>query len=106
MKKEKLIRVTFVLVLAMWVLSIVVPVVVVSVVVVTHQLSSIRKDKQEKKEVATNKILVLMEKAYYEGQKDYAEGDTRVKLDSDSCYVWVKSPWDSGTPAKFNPKER
>jgi len=81
MKKEKLIRVTFVLVLAMWVLSIVVP-------------------------VAANKILVLMEKAYYEGQKDYAEGDTRVKLDSDSCYVWVKSPWDSGTPAKFNPKER
>jgi len=81
MKKEKLIRVTFVLVLAVWVLSIVVP-------------------------VAANKILVLMEKAYYEGQKDYAEGDTRVKLDSDSCYVWVKSPWDSGTPAKFNPKER
>ena len=36
-----------------------------------------------------------LERAYYEGQKDYAEGDIRITdLKYDHCYSWTKSPWD------------
>jgi hypothetical protein len=45
----------------------------------------------------------LAEKCYFEGQKDYAEGDIRVKLTNDSCWVWIKSPWNDDKPPKFRP---
>ncbi len=36
-----------------------------------------------------------LEKAYYEGQKDYAEGIIRITdLKYDHCYSWTMSPWD------------
>ena len=43
------------------------------------------------------------EKAYFEGQKDAINNDIRIKLNSDSIYVWTKSPWNSGKQPKFNP---
>lgn len=37
----------------------------------------------------------LCEEAYFEGQKDYANGDIRIKyIEEDSCYHWTKSPWN------------
>ena len=44
-----------------------------------------------------------LEKAYFEGQRDYANGDKRIRWTKDSCWVWVKSPWDSGSQPIFNP---
>ena len=42
----------------------------------------------------TNILQEALEQAYFEGQKDALEGDIRIKLVSDSTYVWIKSPWN------------
>lgn len=47
-------------------------------------------------------IHYLMEKAYFEGQKDALREDIRIE-ERDGGYVWIKSPWDSGTEPKFIP---
>lgn len=52
------------------------------------------------------KIVVTktLEKAYFEGQKDALNGDIRIRLNSDSIYVWTKSCWDeSGKIPIYNP---
>lgn len=33
-----------------------------------------------------------MERAYFEGQRDYSNGDIRIRWTNDSCWVWTKSP--------------
>lgn len=43
------------------------------------------------------------EEAYFEGQKDALEKDIRIKKTNDSCWVWIKSPWDSNRAPIFNP---
>lgn len=43
------------------------------------------------------------ENAYFEGQKDALEGDIRIKRSKDSCWIWTKSPWNSGKIPTFNP---
>jgi len=43
------------------------------------------------------------EQAYFEGQKDALENDIRIKRNADSCWIWAKSPWDSGRPPIFDP---
>lgn len=50
-----------------------------------------------------NKVIMAAEQAYFEGQGDAIEGDVRIKKDSDSCWIWRKSCWDSGRPPLFNP---
>ena len=49
-------------------------------------------------------IKIALEKAYFEGQKDALQGDWRVMLNSDSCYVWKRNPWDYGLSVEFEPK--
>lgn len=44
-----------------------------------------------------------VEKAYFEGQKDALNGDIRIQLSQDSCYIWVKSPWDCGDVPIYTP---
>lgn len=44
-----------------------------------------------------------LEKAYFEGQKDALNGDVKIKLNKDSCFIWVKSPWDSGVTPIYTP---
>ena len=48
-------------------------------------------------------LTVKLERAYFEGQRDYANGDKRIQWTKDSCWVWVKSPWDGGSQPIFNP---
>lgn len=48
-------------------------------------------------------ITKAVEEAYFEGQKDAINGDIRIKVTHDSCYVWTKSPWDSGKNPSFTP---
>ncbi len=43
-----------------------------------------------------------MEYAYFEGQKDALNNDIRIQK-KDSCYEWIKSPWNSGELARYNP---
>lgn len=43
------------------------------------------------------------EYGYFEGQKDAINKDIRIKLNSDSIYVWIKSPWDDNRKPIFNP---
>lgn len=43
-----------------------------------------------------------MEYAYFEGQRDYCEGDIRIGI-VDSYYVWIKTPWNNGQAPKFVP---
>lgn len=38
-------------------------------------------------------VIKMAERCYFEGQRDVLKGDTRIKMNSDSTYVWVKSPW-------------
>ncbi len=45
----------------------------------------------------------LAEKSYFEGQKDCINGDIRIQLNSDSTYIWIKSPWDGGKIPSYNP---
>lgn len=53
--------------------------------------------------VENNDVYKLTEQAYFEGQKDALNGDVRIKRNQDSCWIWVKSPWDSNIEPKFNP---
>lgn len=39
-----------------------------------------------------------MEYAYFEGQKDALNGRIRVEKISDTSWIWIESPWDSGKP--------
>lgn len=43
-----------------------------------------------------------VEKAYFEGQKDALENDIRITK-KDSCWVWIKSPWDNKQKPIYNP---
>lgn len=60
------------------------------------------KKKVEKELSLSEEIYRNMEKAYFEGQQDAINGDIRITLKSD-CYVWSKSPWDSGRLPIYNP---
>lgn len=48
-------------------------------------------------------IQKLCERTYFEGQKDAIQGDTRIKLNKDSVYIWIKSPWDSNKKPIYYP---
>lgn len=48
-------------------------------------------------------IVITSEKAYFEGQKDAINGDIRIKLNSDSIYIWTKSCWNNGDKPIYNP---
>ena len=74
-----------------------------SIIVLTITLTSCNSTFIEQEELES-----LAEQAYFEGQKDALNGDVRiqkVKLDNkqDSCFIWVKSPWNNGQNPKFNP---
>jgi len=45
------------------------------------------------------------EQAYFIGQRDALNGDVRIKLINDSCYVWTKSPWPDERTPKFKPTQ-
>ena len=51
----------------------------------------------------TQKATEACERAYFEGQRDALDGDVRIKLNKDSCYQWVKSPWNNGQKPIYNP---
>ena len=48
-------------------------------------------------------VIKVFEIAYFEGQRDALENDVRIRLNQDSCWIWIKSPWDSGRPPILNP---
>ena len=48
-------------------------------------------------------IKKVMEKAYFEGQRDAMKGDWKIKKTDDSCYVWVKSPWRVESEPIYSP---
>lgn len=50
-----------------------------------------------------NELQKICEQAYFEGQKDALNCDIRIKLTSDSIYVWNKSCWDDGSSPLYNP---
>lgn len=55
--------------------------------------------------VITKKVYLIeaIEHGYFEGQKDAINKDIRIKLDSDSTYKWIKSPWNDNKPPIFIP---
>lgn len=53
--------------------------------------------------VKRKEVIKALENAYFEGQKDAINKDIRIKLNSDSTYKWIKSPWDDGEPPIFIP---
>lgn len=44
-----------------------------------------------------------LEQAYFEGQRDVLENDVRIKRNQDSCWIWIKSPWDTNEEPTFIP---
>lgn len=44
-----------------------------------------------------------LERAYFEGQRDCYAGDKRIEWTKDSCWVWIKSPWNNGRQPIFDP---
>ena len=56
----------------------------------------------DKKEVEF-KTTQAIERAYFEGQRDALDGDVRIKLNKDSSYYWIKSPWNSGKAPIYTP---
>lgn len=57
-------------------------------------------------EVEYNFRIKKMEQAYFEGQKDALNGDVRIRKNGDSCYIWIKSPWNNGSKPVFNPSNK
>lgn len=53
--------------------------------------------------ISESSLQEIAEVAYFEGQKDYSEGDIRIKFNFDSCYIWNKSPWDDNRTPLFHP---
>lgn len=50
-----------------------------------------------------DKLIKIVEMAYFEGQKDAINGDIRIKMTSDSVYIWTKSCWSDGRVPIYNP---
>jgi hypothetical protein len=50
------------------------------------------------------RLTKVAEEAYFEGQRDYLNGDIHIEKIADSTYIWIKSPWNSGEEPIFNPK--
>lgn len=48
-------------------------------------------------------IQISLEKAYFEGQRDALNGEIKIKLNSDSVYYWIESPWNSGCSPLYKP---
>lgn len=74
------------------------------VFMVIHLKHEVDKTNQTFNDVHQQIIKMLHEQAeesYFEGQKDYLNGDIRIKKDS-NCYVWTKSPWDENTETDPN----
>ena len=53
--------------------------------------------------VREKELQKVCEKAYFEGQKDALNNDIRIRLDKDSCYQWIESPWDNKKMPIYNP---
>ena len=53
--------------------------------------------------VREKELQKVCEEAYFEGQKDALNDDVRIKLDKDSCYHWIKSPWNNKKMPIYNP---
>ena len=49
-----------------------------------------------KEKKITTEIQKLIEYAYFEGQKDAIDGKIRIERNSDTSWIWIESPWDSG----------
>jgi hypothetical protein len=50
--------------------------------------------------------IMLIEYAYFEGQKDALNGDIRIKKEEGSeNYIWSRSPWDDDDKIIFDPKK-
>lgn len=45
----------------------------------------------------------ILERAYFNGQRDAINGQVRIKLNSDSTYVWTESPWDNNILPTYTP---
>lgn len=60
-------------------------------------------DADEVNKKHTSILTKVAEEAYFEGQKDYMNGDIRIEKLWDSTYVWSRSPWDSGAEPIFKP---
>ena len=46
-------------------------------------------------------IIMAMEYAYMEGQRDYIQGEIKI-VEVNGDYKWTKSPWDGGRAAVHN----
>lgn len=51
----------------------------------------------------TKKANILIEYAYFEGQKDAIENKIQIKKVYDSTYIWIGSPWNDKRVPKYNP---
>jgi len=58
--------------------------------------------RQTKNATLLKEVTRLCEQSYFEGQKDYMNGDIRIQKDGTN-YSWTKSPWDEGMIPIFNP---
>lgn len=52
---------------------------------------------------AEKTIQMALEIGYFEGQVDALNNDVRIQLNSDSCYVWTKSPWNNNDIPIYTP---
>lgn len=78
--------------------------IVISMIIIGYML--INKSIEREKEKSTSIQQVIKkecERAYFEGQRDAIEGDIRIKKTKESCWIWTKSCWDSGTPTEYVP---
>lgn len=52
-----------------------------------------------------DKLRIVLEMAYFEGQRNALENDVRIKQNDKGCWEWSKSPWDEGNRMPtYNPK--
>jgi len=53
-------------------------------------------------EKSSQNEIILIEKAYFEGQKDALNGDIRIEKKG-TGYKWIKSPWNDNFKPLYNP---
>jgi len=63
------------------------------VLLLKHEVDKTNQTFNDVQQQILERIRTTAEEAYFEGQKDYMNGNIRIQKNGD-CYVWIKSPWD------------
>jgi len=84
-----------------WKLTALISIATLFIILSFVSLANSKTEEKETKNELVGTVTATMEYAYMEGQRDYAEGDIRIKKVGDD-WEWTSSPWDGGSKPVYN----